>query len=126
MAVYNLSPIFDPQYVPSVAGKLTFATPSSPTVVPASYNYQISVCRVANNSGSPVSLEIWRVPSGDSADNQHIVVPSINVPAASQTFPWFDVTALWGVVLQPGDAIYAVAGTASALVIQADGVVVQI
>lgn len=126
MAVYNLSPMLEPQYVANgAAAKLTLAPPGAGTVVPASYNYLISVCRVANNSGAPVSLELWRVPSGASQDNQHIVVPSINIPVASQTFPYFDVTALWGAVLQPGDALWALAGAGSALVIHADGAVIQ-
>ncbi len=124
MATYTLSPIFAPQYVPSSAGALTFA-PAGGTTVPANYRYQIQVCRVANNSASPVSLEIWRVPSGSANDAQHIRVPStVLIPVATQTFPWFDVGVLWGVNLGPGDSIWAVAGTGSTLVIDADGAVI--
>ena len=126
MAVYNLSPIFQPQYVASAAAKLVFATPGGPSVVPANVNYQILVARVANIDTVPVSLEVWRVPSGASQDGQHIVVPTINIPVASQTFPYFDLTALWGITLQPGDAIWALASVASMLVLHADGAVVTI
>ena len=126
MAVYNLSPIFAPQYIAAAAAKLVFATPGLPTVVPAQMNYQIMACRVANIGTVPVSLQVWRVPSGAAQDNQHVVVPTINIPVASQTFPYFDLTALWGVTLQPGDSIWAAAGVASMLVIHADGAVITL
>lgn len=124
MAVYSLSPLFQPQYVANAAAKLVFATQGAPSVVPASVNYQISVLRVANKTGSPATLKMWRVPSGATDDDQHVVVPVVTIPVATQTYPWFDVTCLWGAVLQPGDAIWALSGTASALVIQGDGAVV--
>lgn len=126
MAVYSLSPIFQPQYVAAAAAKLVFGTPGLPTVVPAQMNYQIMACRVANIDTIPVSLQVWRVPAGSAQDNQHIIVPTINIPVASQTFPYFDLTALWGVTLQPGDSIWAVAGVASMLVIHADGAVITV
>ena len=87
MAVYNLSPIFQPQYVAATAAKLVFATAGLPSVVPAQMNYQIMVCRVANIDTVPVSLHVWRVPADAAQDNQHVVVPTINIPVASQTFP---------------------------------------
>ena len=126
MAVYSLSPIFQPQYVAVAAAELVFATPSLPLAVPAQMNYQIMACRVANIDTVPVSLKVWRVPSGAAQDDQHVIVPTINIPIASQTFPWFDLTALWGVTLQPGDAIWAKAGASSMLVIHADGAVITI
>lgn len=125
MAVYNLACLFRPQYVGNAAAALTFA-PTGATAVPAGYNYQIAVLRVANITGAPVSLEIWRVPSGAFDDNQHLVIPQVNVPVASQTFPDLDITALWGAVLGAGDAIWAVAGAANSLVIHGDGAVIQI
>ena len=126
MAIYSLSPIFEPQYVAGAAAALVFATPGGPTVIPAGYNYQISVARVANKTGAPVSFKCWRVPSGSTDDDAHIVVPAINIPVATSTSPYFDITALWGVVLQPGDAIWALAGAASSLILQGDGAVIQI
>lgn len=126
MALYSLSPIFQPQYIANAAALLVFGTGGSPTVVPAGFNYQISVAHVANRTGAPVSLEVWRVPNGAAQDNEHIIVPTINIPAATQTSPYFDLTALWGAVLQPGDGIYALAGAASSLIIQADGAVITL
>ncbi len=126
MAVYSLSPLFQPQFVAAGSTQLSFATPGAPLVVPPQYNYQISVAHVANLAGNPVSFKCWRVPAGLAADDAHVVVPTINIPVATNTFPYFDLTALWGAILQPGDSIYAEAGQASALVIQMDGAVVQI
>jgi hypothetical protein len=126
MAVYNLSPIVEPQYVAATSAALALAPPGAGSAVPAGYYYQIAVCRVSNVTNAPVSLQVWRVPSGASADNAHMVLPPINVPVASQTFPDFDLTTLWGIVLRPGDAIFAIAGAASSLVIHADGAVIQI
>ncbi len=123
MSTYALTPIFEPQYVGSSAAALTFA-PLGGTTVPSNTYYQISVLRVANNSAAPVTLKAWRVPSGSSADDAHVVLPIITIPVATQTFPYFDLTALWGAVLRPSDAIWAIAGTVSTLVIQGDGVVI--
>jgi hypothetical protein len=123
MSVYSLSPIFNPQFIANAAAALTFA-PAGGTVVPNNTLYQISVLRVANVTGNPQTLELWRVPNGAADDNQHIVVPQITIPVATSTFDHFDVTALWGAVLQAGDAIWAVCGNASALSIQGDGAVI--
>jgi hypothetical protein len=126
MAVYNISPLFQPQYVGNAAAALTFA-PAGGTTVPAGFQYRIDVLRVTNITAAPVTLKVWRVPSGSTDDNTHIVVPvTVLVPVAVQTFPQFDVTALWGAVLSAGDAIWMLAGSASALVVQGDGVVGQI
>lgn len=124
MPTYALSPVYDPQNIANAAAALILATPGGGSVVPANLAIQISVLRVANNSNAPVTLEVWRVPAGAAADNAHVVVPVITVPVATNTFPQFDVTALWGAVLQSGDAIWAVAGAANALIVQADGVVI--
>lgn len=106
---------------------LVFATPGTPTVVPANFFYQISVLRVTNVNAAPVALTVYRVPSGSSAIAANTVVPvTVNIPVASNTFPHFDLTALWGCVLCPGDSIWALAGVASALVIHGDGAVIQI
>ena len=126
MATYTLSPIYEPQYVPfGSGGGLTFASSiGGGFTVPANNRFVIQTCRVANNSGSPVTFEVWRVPGGAAQDNQHIIVPQINIPVATQTDAWFDVGPLWGVVLNFGDTIIMAAGTANALVVQADGAVV--
>ena len=127
MPIYNLSPIVNPQYVPhSAAAQLNFATLGSPVVVPASANYQISVLRVANKTAAPVQLTVWRVPATKSADDEHLVLPAIYVPVATQTMPHMDLLALWGAILQPGDSIYTLAGASSSLIIQGDGAVITI
>lgn len=127
MPVYNLSPIFQPQYVSNAAAKLTFA-PAGGTVVPTGYQYQIAVMRVVNITSAPVTLKLWRVSAAAATQvNENIVVPvTVLVPVATQTFPHFDVTVLWGAVLSAGDAIWGIAGSASALTTSADGVVVQV
>ena len=119
-----MTPIFQPQFVAAGSAALVFATQGSPLVVATPFNYQIAVAHVANVAGNPVSFKCWRVPSGSSADDAHIVVPVLNIPVATNTFPYFDLTALWNCVLQPGDAIYAEAGQGSALVIQGDGAII--
>ena len=124
MPVFNLSPILQPQFIAASAAALTFA-PVGGTTVPAGYQYQVSVMRVVNVTSAPVTLKLWRVNSGSTDDNQHIVVPvTVLVPVATQTFPHFDVTVLWGAVLGVGDAIFGVAGSASALSVTADGYVI--
>lgn len=129
MAFYNLSPIFQPQFVGSAAAALTLAPApgGAPTIVPPLYAYQIGVLHVTNVSAGAVSLTIWRVPAGAANDNQHVVVPAtVTIPVASATAPHFDVTALWGAVLMPGDAIWALAGAPSTLSIQGDGAVITL
>lgn len=124
MSVYALATIFKPQFVGGAAAALTFA-PTGVVAVPTGYQYQITVLHVANVTNAPVNLTMWRVPSGATNDNQHLVVPIISIPVASNTSPYFDVTALWGSVLNAGDAIFALAGSGSALSVQGDGVIIQ-
>ena len=127
MAVYNLSPIYQCQYIANAAAKLTFA-PAGGTVVPTGYQYQIAVFRVVNITSAPVTLKLWRVSAAAATQvNENIVVPvTVLVPVATQTFPHFDVTVLWGAVLNAGDSIWGLAGSGSALSASADGVVVQV
>lgn len=121
-----MSPIFQPQFISNAAAALTFA-PAGGTTVPTGYQYQISVLRVVNETSAPVTLKLWRVNSGATNDTAHTVVPvTVLVPVATQTFPHFDATVLWGAVLGAGDAIWGLAGSASALSISGDGVVVQV
>lgn len=125
MPFYNLSPIFEPQYAASGAAAALVFQPGG-TTVKAGYNYQIATMRVSNVTNAPVSLGIYRIPSGSAVDNVNLVVPSINIPVAASTQMDIDLTALWGAVLVPGDAIYALAGAATSLVITADGAVITL
>lgn len=128
MSVYNLSPVYRPQFIGNAAAKLVMAPPGAGgNVVPVGYNYKIDVFHVINVTSAPVSLKLWRVPSGGASGNSNIVVPvTVLVPVATQTFPQFDVTSLWGAVLTEGEWIEALAGSASALVAEADGIVIQL
>ena len=124
--MYSISALIQPQYVANAAAALTLFPPSA-TTVPLSYAYQIQVMHVANKTAGPVAFTCWRVPSGQSHGDSNIVVPQFNIPSAA--FPGqtqFDLTALWGAVLMPGDAIWALAGGASELIVQADGLVIQL
>ena len=91
--------------------------------VPKNYNYIVGELRVANVTASAVTLSVWRCPVGTTPVAGNCVINNIIVPPATQTFPDFDVTALWGAVLQPGDSVYMQAGTASALNAWGDGIV---
>lgn len=124
MPSYTLTPLFEPQYVASANAALQFAPQGGTVAVPSGVGYQIAVARVANVTAQAVALTVWRIPSGEGIGNQYLVIPQISVPPASAACPALDLTPLWGAVLAPGDAIWAVAGSASALVIQGDGVVI--
>lgn len=125
MPSYTLSPIFNPQFIANAAAALVFSTLGAPSAVPANQSYRLEVLRVANQTNAPVTLQIWRVNSGGANDAQHTVTPlTVIIPPATQTFPHFDVTALWGAVLLPGDAIWAVAGSAAALNAWGDGAII--
>ena len=125
MPTYALSPLFEPQYVSHGAtNPLVFATPGAPTAVPSGYSYLINVLRVTNTDSGPVSLSVYRVPSGGAVGNATLVCPPINIPVATQSLPALDLTMLWGAVLQPGDSICMVAGAANKLVVQGDGAVI--
>jgi hypothetical protein len=123
MAVYNLAPIFPPQYI-NLTTAAALVSPGGITAVPANQVYQIATMRVVNVTANPVVLVIYRLRPGSSADAAHTVVAAVVVPVASQTFPHFDVTALWGAVLTAGDSIWASCTTAAALVVTADGAIV--
>lgn len=127
MAVYNLSPIYRPQYAANASAKLVMATGAVSNIVPAGYNYVIKAIRAVNVTAAPVTLKLWRVPSGGAVGNDNLIVPvTVQVPVATNTFPDFDITVLWDAVLTPGEAIYAEAGSASAISVSADGAVVQL
>ena len=121
MPDYNLTPLVQPQFINIASAALTFA-PTGVVAVPANTVYRILTARVVNVGAVPVALTIWRVPNGAAADAQHTMTPvTVIVPVANNTFPHFDLTVLWGATLSAGDAIWAQAGAANALVIVADG-----
>lgn len=126
MAAYNLYPIFKPQFIAAGAAALVFAPPGATTTVPANYAYEISAMWVTNVTAAPVALTLWLVPALAAADNEHLVNPvTVLIPVASNTNPAFPVSQLWGEVLPAGWAIFAQAGSASALSVKAAGAVIQ-
>jgi hypothetical protein len=125
-SVFTPSPILEPQFIGPAAAPLVFQPNAGGSSVPANFTYQINSCNVSNVSGAPVSLTVWRVPAGSAADNQHLRVPAtVIVPAATSSVPWVEMTILEGINLMAGDAVWAAAGAANALVIDADGTVIQ-
>lgn len=122
MAIYNLATICQPQYVQSAAPTaLVFAPPASGVVVPANVKYQINTATLANKTDQALSFQLWRVPSGLLLNDERIIVPKIVIPPANENYPYFSVTALWGIILNAGDALWAQAQTVDSLIIQMDG-----
>lgn len=113
--------IYQPQYAATgSAAALTFF-PSSGAAIATGLLYQISTAWAANNSSSPCWLEVYRVPSGGSAGAATRIGPRITVPVATQAVPNIPLSMLWGIYLNPGDTIQALAQTGSVIVIEADG-----
>lgn len=100
--------------------------------MPAGYNFVINTIKIVNNStsggggGASEQISVWRVNNGASTTNDHNIVPPVFVPPASISFPWFDLTALWGAVMQEGDYIYMGCGTANICSVHADGAIIAL
>lgn len=119
---FALSQIIKPQYVANAAAALQLTVDSAGTqaaAVPPLTQLSLWTARFTNGTGSPVTLKVWRVPSGAADDATHVVVNTITIPVATAANPYFDWSP--GYQLGPGDAIWALAGTASALVVTGDG-----
>ncbi len=72
---------------------------------------------VSNNSGSNATIAINVVPSGGSAGASNLITPTVTI--ASGTV--YSAPEMVGRVLMAGDFISTLAGTATALVIRAEG-----
>ena len=70
-----------------------------------------------NFSASPATLGVNLVSSGSSYGNQNLVVSNRTL-AAGETYTFPEIV---GQILQPGDSISTIAGTASAINIRASG-----
>lgn len=126
MADYISTRLIKPQYITVTSAAITWAPAPSGLTVPANIQYLLKNPRVTNVSAGVATLAVWLVPAGLAADAQHeVIVPTVKIPVASNTFPQFDLTALWGATLAAGDAIWVQSDTASALIIYADGLVIQ-
>jgi hypothetical protein len=84
----------------------------------------VTELRVSNVTSSPVTLSVWFVPTGSTADNQHLLINNVTIPVASNTNPYFDVGDLFGKALPAGSAVWMLAGTASALVVSGSGTMI--
>lgn len=127
IASFALACLFKPQFISNAGAALVFATPGSPAAVPDKSIYQLLYVRVANVTASPADLNIWRVPAGSSVISQNLVVPGVTIPPANiNTFPYWEVTTLWGITLTKGDVIWAASSVANALTIHGDGSVTVI
>lgn len=119
---FTLSQIIKPQFVGNVAAALVMVTTtggSTATTVPARTQLSLWTCRFVNVTAAPVTLKVWRVTSGGTNDDTHVAVMTINVPPATFTQPWFEWSPRYQ--MAPGDAIWAIAGTASAISVSGDG-----
>lgn len=120
---FNLSPIIQPQYVAEAAAAALTLTVTvagaTAAAVPALTRLSLWTARFTNVTASPVTLIVYRVPSGGAAGAATTVVAVITIPVATAANPYFDWSP--GYVLAPGDAIWALAGTVSALVVTGDG-----
>lgn len=72
---------------------------------------------VSNNSGSLATIAVNVVPSGGTAGATNLITPAVGI--ASGTV--YSASEMVGRVLNPGDFISTIAGTASALVLRVEG-----
>lgn len=126
MPDYLSARLIKPQFITVTSAAITWAPSPGGLVVPANVQYLLKNPRVSNVSAGVVTLAVWLIPNGATNDAQHeVIVPTVKIPVASNTFPQFDLTALWGATLAAGDAIWVQSDTASALIIYGDGLVIQ-
>lgn len=98
---------------------VTTVAGATAAAVPALTRLSLWTCRFVNVTASPVTLKVFRVASGGTAVDQYLAVETVTIPVASLNNPYF----AWdpGFTLSPGDAIWAVAGSASAITVSGDG-----
>jgi hypothetical protein len=77
--------------------------------------------RVTNITLSPATLTLWVVPNGGTEGDAYKVVTAVSIPADG-----VDYVFLKAVMLDPGDFVRWVAGTASALSGRIDGVKMEV
>lgn len=129
MPIYTPAPIYSPQAITAgAAAPLVFTLIAGGTgFVPAQTQIQISTLHVCNNGNVSCPLAVWRVPVGSGGTSDvNLVLPFVNIPVATVSNPWFDLSTLWGAQLRAGDAIYARADVANFLSVHGDGVIIQL
>lgn len=87
-----------------------YTTPSSTKTI-------IDKFTVTNISGGSVSINIYLVPSGQSAGDEYLIIDTLSVAANATQ----DITELKNHVLDTGDLIVAGASAADSLVIRCSG-----
>lgn len=86
--------------------------------VPASRFAQITAATLANKTASPVTATIYVVDSGGAvADDNALLVEAVSVPANDV----IGVPEMVGHVLEPGETLRALAGSASAITLFVSG-----
>lgn len=120
--MFTKSQIIKPQFVGGSAAALTLVTAPSgttATVVPGLTILSLYRCRFTNVTNLPATLQVWRVTSGATNDAAHCVVNTITIPPGTFYAPYFEWSP--GYEMAAGDAIWALAGTASAISVSGDG-----
>ncbi len=100
--------LFVAQYAPSSNTNM-YVSPTSTTTI-------IDKFTANNTSGSGVALSVYIVPNGGTAGASNLVYIST---IGANTF--LDITGLQDQILAPGDSIYVLAGTGSAIVVRGSG-----
>lgn len=119
---FTLSQIIKPQFVGNAAAALTLVTTTSgttATTVRANTQLSLWTCRFTNVTNLPATIQVWRVTAGGTNDAAHMVVNTIIIPPATFPQPFFEWSPRYQ--MAAGDAIWALAGTASAIVVTGDG-----
>lgn len=115
---FQLSRIIVPQFVAIAATALQLTVDGQGTqaaAVPALTSLSLWTCRFTNVTASPVTLKVYR----GAATAANTVINTITIPVATANNPYFDWSP--GYQLATGEAIFAIAGTVSAIVVTGDG-----
>lgn len=101
-------PLIESQYAPASTGTL-YTSPVGVTTI-------IDNFTATNNTGSPATISVYIVPAGGTASSANLIsfyTVSANTPMLLPEMKYK--------VLAPGDFIAVLAGTATAIAIQASG-----
>lgn len=89
---------------------------ASEYLVPVGKHIIIDKFTAGNPTGSSVDISIWIVPSGGSSGNSNFLVKKTVTTLATE-----DLSEMQNQILNPGDSIFVLASTGSALSIRASG-----
>lgn len=104
------SVLYGPATLPSAAPTALFTIPANTTVV-------VNRATVNNITNAAVTLQIWVVRDGDAEGNGNLIVGATagGLSITAGPIEPYTVNAMAGLVLAAGDAVWAQAGTATAL-----------